>query len=190
MQFGECPPPHPPYIECDWRNINLWTKRLAQLLRTISGLRGGNVSLDFSPLLHGLFHFLLSLILDQTKGSGKEVKRYRLKLWHARTEAHHFSQIESRGKNFFKFIIIRCDLHGSKPRRKALLAARFLPIEYSKRMNWEGEEEERSFPWKRHNSPKAWYAELPGAEVRIHATSFKVKSMQYLLNWHQPGVVT
>lgn len=58
MQFGWCPS----YKECDWRNINLQTKRLAQLLRTISGLGGGNVSLDFSLLLHELFHFLPILI--------------------------------------------------------------------------------------------------------------------------------
>lgn len=53
--FGECVP----YKEYDWCNINLWTKDTGD---ADSEPRGGNVTPDFSALLHGLLHFLPILI--------------------------------------------------------------------------------------------------------------------------------
>lgn len=158
----------------------------------ISGLWGGDVSLDFSLLLRGLFRSLPVLVWDRTKSSRKEADRHRLNPPHARTEGPslppHQNPKSKVMARTFKFVIIRCDLHGSEPKRSWQRDSCLLSIPTA----WTGERKRRSgsSPGKRQNSPKAGYAELPGAEVRIHATSFKVKSMQYLLNWHQPGVAT
>lgn len=114
----------PSCTECDWRNINLPTKRLAQRLRTNfravrwrrqSGfLTAASWAVSLPP------HSRLRSYKKLQKGSKTPPFKSATCTHRAPPppppHPHQFPKKRVMARTF-KFIIIRCDLHGSKPKR-------------------------------------------------------------------------